>query len=61
MIKTNQDIIGEQWIRINDDVLAATDEDKKTAEKIISNSELVIQILDRRVTPAEWNLSTLNC
>ena len=28
---------------------------------MISNSELVIQILDRRVTPAEWNLSTLNC
>ena len=53
MVKTNQDIIGEQWIRINDDVLAATDEDKKTAEKMISNSELVIQILDGRVTPAE--------
>ena len=28
---------------------------------MISNSELVIPILDRRVTPAEWNLSTLNC
>ena len=33
MVKTNQDIIGEQCIRNDDGVLAVSDEDKKIAWK----------------------------
>ena len=31
MVKTNQDIIGEQYMRSNDGMLAANDENKKIA------------------------------
>ena len=37
MVKTNQDIIGEQCIRNDDGVLAVSDEDKKIAWKIHYN------------------------
>ena len=37
MIKMNQDIIGEQWIRHNDNLLVVNDEDDETDRKSYHN------------------------